>query len=211
MACTKCKNNRCGCADSALTIGPNFSNDPTVCPPDSETCVEVFDMACICWQGPDMCELDIKAGDRLDEVVQKLVLTLAQVSCNTNPQPTQFISTRVYFQDSGAAQGVPNTIQPLTSGDLAHTIASGGGGYRITTGFNFRIQPQEVMQFDILLNGAPLNNETFEKYSTTDDNYQSFSFMKELSLTDGDTIAMAFGSPNDVVVVNSYLLIEKIS
>ena len=79
--CNKCKSNRCGCGDSALGIPATFSNCPTVCPPDSEKCTEVFLAQCICWQGPDICELDIKTGDRLDEVLRKLILTISQVSC----------------------------------------------------------------------------------------------------------------------------------
>ena len=69
---------------------PNtYSNDPTVCPPDSEPCSEVFDMACICYQGDDIVELDIKKGTRLDEILQKLVLGI------TNPGCTDFFDPLV--------------------------------------------------------------------------------------------------------------------
>jgi hypothetical protein len=81
MSCNKCKNKKCGCNDQSLTVNPNFSNDPTVCPPDSEPCSEVFDMACICYQGPDIVELDIQQGDRLDEILQKLVLATTNPGC----------------------------------------------------------------------------------------------------------------------------------
>jgi hypothetical protein len=85
---SKCKNKDCGCRDSALTISPNFSNDPTVCPPNSEQCTEVFDMACICYQGDDIVEYDIQRGDRLDEVLQKLILALRSPGCSTFEDPT---------------------------------------------------------------------------------------------------------------------------
>tara|TARA_R110002126_G_scaffold158322_4_gene305723 strand:- start:13336 stop:13818 length:483 start_codon:yes stop_codon:yes gene_type:complete len=81
MSCKKCKKTKCGCADKPYGIPTTFSNDPTVCPPDSEKCTEVFEAECICWPGPDICELDIKTGDRLDEVLEKLILTMSQVSC----------------------------------------------------------------------------------------------------------------------------------
>jgi hypothetical protein len=42
-------------------------------------------MECICYNGPDIVELDIKQGTRLDEVLQKLVLAV------TNPGCTDFI------------------------------------------------------------------------------------------------------------------------
>ena len=81
MSCHKCKKTKCGCADKPYGIPATFSNDPTVCPPDSEKCTEVFEAECICWPGPDICELDIKKGDRIDEVLEKLILTVAQTSC----------------------------------------------------------------------------------------------------------------------------------
>ena len=81
--CNKCKQNRCGCSDSPLSIPATFSNDPTVCPPNSEQCSEVFDMACICYQGDDIVELDIKQGERLDIVLQKLVLAYTSPGCAT--------------------------------------------------------------------------------------------------------------------------------
>lgn len=79
--CNKCKSNRCGCGDSALSVPATFSNCPTVCPPDSEKCTELFLAECICWPGPDICELDVKTGDRLDEIFRKVILTVSQISC----------------------------------------------------------------------------------------------------------------------------------
>lgn len=89
MSCSKCKNDKCGgCADKPIGIPPNFSNDPTICPPDSETCSEVFDMTCICYQGPDIVELDIQSGDRLDEILQKLIIASLNPGCATFDDPT---------------------------------------------------------------------------------------------------------------------------
>lgn len=79
--CNKCKNDRCGCSDSPLSIPANFSNDPTVCPPNSEQCTELFSMACICYDGDDIVELDIQRGDRLDEILQKLILAVRSPEC----------------------------------------------------------------------------------------------------------------------------------
>lgn len=80
MACTTCKN-KCVCGDSALSIPATFSNDPTVCPPNSETCSEVFDMDCICYTGLDIVEFDIKRGDRLSDVMHKLILGIQNPAC----------------------------------------------------------------------------------------------------------------------------------
>jgi len=81
MSCNKCNKSRCGCKDQPLNMPNSYSNDPTVCPPDSEPCSEVFDMACICYQGDDIVELDIKKGTRMDEILQKLVLAITNPGC----------------------------------------------------------------------------------------------------------------------------------
>lgn len=104
MACNKCKNDRCGCADGPLSVPTTFSNDPTVCPPDSEKCTELFDMACICYNGPDIVDMGIQAGDRLDEILQKLILAAVNPGCAN-------------FADANACQSPIN----LTIANLAST------------------------------------------------------------------------------------------
>jgi len=88
MSCNKCNKSRCGCQDAPVNMPNSFSNDPTVCPPNSEQCSEVFDMACICYQGDDIVELDIKKGSRLDEVLQKLILAYTNAGCVDFFDPT---------------------------------------------------------------------------------------------------------------------------
>lgn len=83
MSCNKCKTQRCGCSDAPINMPNTFSNDPSICPPNSEKCSEVFDMACICYQGDDIIEYDIKKGQRLDEVLQKVLLALSDSGCAT--------------------------------------------------------------------------------------------------------------------------------
>lgn len=83
MSCNKCNKSRCGCQDVPINMPNTYSNDPTICPEDSEPCSEVFDMACICYQGDDIVELDIKKGSRLDEVLQKLILAITNPGCAT--------------------------------------------------------------------------------------------------------------------------------
>lgn len=103
MSCNKCKSNKCQCHDQALTVGPNFSNDPTVCPPNSEPCTEVFSMECICYDGDDIAELDIKRGDRLAEVLQKLILAVRYPNCSV-------------FEDNTLCQSVINvTFTDITA------------------------------------------------------------------------------------------------
>lgn len=89
--CSKCKSSdkcKCTCSDNALSIPASYSNDPTVCPPNSEPCSEVFDMACICYNGPDIVELNIQTGDRLDDVLIKLVSSITNPSCSSFSDPS---------------------------------------------------------------------------------------------------------------------------
>lgn len=94
MACTKCNtNSKCGCKDVPFNMPLSYSNDPTVCPVNSEKCTEIFDMACICYQGPDIVELNILQGSRLDEVLQKLILAITNSGCSSFEDPTACQST----------------------------------------------------------------------------------------------------------------------
>lgn len=70
----------CGCKDTALEIPANFSNDPAVCP-DPEPCSELFDMACICYNGPPIVDLGINPGDRFDDILQILILGITNPGC----------------------------------------------------------------------------------------------------------------------------------
>lgn len=79
--CKKCgSNTKCGCKDTALQIPTQFINDPAICP-DPEECSELFDMNCICYNGDPIVDLDINPGDRLEEILQKLVLSITNPGC----------------------------------------------------------------------------------------------------------------------------------
>jgi len=146
MGCNKCKTSTCGCGDSAFSIPANFSNDPTACPPNSEQCSEVFDMACICYNGMDIVELDIKQGDRLDAVLAKLVLAITASGCDTFGDDTSCQSpinvtvanlTDSTFDISWDAVPAAVTYQVETVYDIrVHAICATGGCYSL----NFRIQ-----------------------------------------------------------------------
>jgi hypothetical protein len=81
-----CKNKKCntsdckGCNDQSLAIPAFFSNDPAVCP-KPEICSESFNMECICYNGADILELDIRKGDKLDVVLKKLITATLYPAC----------------------------------------------------------------------------------------------------------------------------------
>jgi hypothetical protein len=45
-------------------------------------------MACICYNGPDIVELDIQQGDRLNDILVKLVTASVYPGCATFSDPT---------------------------------------------------------------------------------------------------------------------------
>lgn len=81
MSCNKCKSKgKCGCADKALTTNSPCAQDTPSCP-TGDPCPETFSAACVAYMGNDLPELDIVQGDRLDIILQKLLLTLTNPGC----------------------------------------------------------------------------------------------------------------------------------
>lgn len=74
MACNKCKLVKCGCTESYLTTPPPCP-DPGDCP-EAQPCSEVFDAACIIYNGEDiLCDTDvvITTSMSLSEAVTAMV------------------------------------------------------------------------------------------------------------------------------------------
>ena len=150
MACTKCNtSNKCGCKDVPFNMPLSYSNDPTVCPENSEKCTEVFDMACICYQGPDIFELDIKQGSRLDEVLQKLIIAITNPGCDT-------------FNDPTACQSAINILIEnitTTSFQISWDAVTNATGYSVefkeATSLVWLIRPTVVTLTDTLVGLTP--------------------------------------------------------
>lgn len=115
--CPKCNSRKkCGCSDKPLST----SN----CNPLSECgvpnpCPECFDMHCISYSGPDIPGLGIQTGDRLDEIINILILY------NTNP---------------GCVTGASGCTSPLNlyldnitayTATLHWTLVNGATGYTV--------------------------------------------------------------------------------
>ncbi len=81
MSCTTCKKckNDCKCP-GGYTTAPVCENTLPACP-DPEPCAETFNAGCIVYMGDDIIDLDIKKGDRLDVVIQKLILAATNPGC----------------------------------------------------------------------------------------------------------------------------------
>jgi hypothetical protein len=76
-----CKKENCNPCRNAILVPTTYSNNPEACPVSSETCSEIFDIECICWTGVDICEFNIKKGDRLRSIIDKLFLGLNTLGC----------------------------------------------------------------------------------------------------------------------------------
>lgn len=73
----------CGCNDTPC------KGKTTPCPPmipcDRPECEEYHSMQCVAYTGVEIPYLNIKYGDRMDEVVQKLIQAITNFSAADNP------------------------------------------------------------------------------------------------------------------------------
>jgi len=74
----------CGCSDNPLSTQTICA--PTPCP-NPEPCAQIWSAHCIVWPGPEIVDLDIQPGDRMDEVLQKLMINAIYPGC-ANPTST---------------------------------------------------------------------------------------------------------------------------
>jgi hypothetical protein len=80
--CSKCKCEAkyCGCADRAQPVAPPCEQGTSDCPMP-ESCAEIFSAECVIYNGDDMPEYGIKKGDRLDDIIQRMVLYQFNYAC----------------------------------------------------------------------------------------------------------------------------------
>lgn len=76
----KCEAKYCGCADKAQPVAPPCTQGTSDCPMP-ETCSEIFSAECIVYDGNDMPEYGINKGDRLDDIIQRIVLYQFNAAC----------------------------------------------------------------------------------------------------------------------------------
>lgn len=97
---SSCKNKNCGtCTDISIGVPNTFSNNPSECPTNSEPCTEVFETDCVCWTGPNICELNIKKGDRLTSILDKAILAIKTNSCSIETLSTLFENLEAEVQN----------------------------------------------------------------------------------------------------------------
>jgi len=78
MSCKKCKSSPCGCKDTALPMAPLCTT--AECPQPAQ-CPEVWDACCVIYTGDTIVDLDINPGDKVCEILQKLILNGLNPGC----------------------------------------------------------------------------------------------------------------------------------
>ncbi len=88
--CTNCKKtkSKCGCANKGLTTPPPCTTDTPVCPVP-EKCAETFSAECIVYMGPDLPEIGLKSGDRVDNIIQRIFSLFLNPGCMLPGNPCQ--------------------------------------------------------------------------------------------------------------------------
>ena len=76
----KCEPKYCGCADKAVPVAPPCGQGTDDCPVP-EPCAETFSAECIIYTGDTMPEYGISKGDRLDDIIQRIVLYQVNPGC----------------------------------------------------------------------------------------------------------------------------------
>jgi hypothetical protein len=84
----KCESKYCGCADKAIPTAPPCGQGTADCP-EPEPCSETFSAECIVWTGDDLPQFGIQKGDRLDDIIQRIILWQLTPGC-INPYDSQF-------------------------------------------------------------------------------------------------------------------------
>lgn len=117
--CTKCEPNKCGCSDSALTNPCTYTD----CGPTGERCSESIGAECVVWTGPTSEVVDgggdafvISEGERLEQVLQRMMLVLANGLTSCTSSNTFHAPWNLYFGTVAA-----NSIQILWAGEDSTT------------------------------------------------------------------------------------------
>lgn len=109
---------KCGCNDRAL-------NTPPPCPqgvncPDPSPCSEIWDSACVVYNGDPIRELDINPGDSMNLIMNKLILLSTNPTCVDpdsdcqsvlNVHSTQITSSSIYLSWNNAPNATSYVVE----------------------------------------------------------------------------------------------------
>ncbi len=70
----------CSCGDTVFTTPPSCCDGNPACPA-GDPCAETFNSCCIIYTGDTIANLDIKQGDRVCDIIQKLAALIVNPGC----------------------------------------------------------------------------------------------------------------------------------
>ena len=158
MGCNKCKTKgKCGCEDKGLTTNSPCAQDTQSCP-TGDPCPETFSAACVAYTGDELPELGITQGERLDTILQKLILALTNPGC-------------AYPGNSCLSViGLASTAVTSTTAKFkwlaSSTATSYSVEYRTTTSGTWLINPSTTLLTDTI-SGLTANTEYYVRVNTT--------------------------------------------
>ena len=150
-----CQNKNCGCTDVGLTT-------PAPCPCEQVTCAtpdicsETFSDACIVHTGDTIVDLDIRKGDRLSTILQKIAIKISQPNC-------------VSGTACASALGFKSTLITNNSIKLAWDTVTGSTGYAVqyrkTTAATWTVSPT-VTTNQNTISGLEANTNYYVRLNT---------------------------------------------
>lgn len=128
--CKKCKKD-CGCV-KGFTTAIVCENTLPECP-NPDPCSETFNAACIVYMGDEIVDLNIKQGDRLDIILQKLVLVATNPGCGL---PNTGCNSVIGLATTSVSSSIIRLKWLVASGALNYSVE-----YREVTSLTWLLNP----------------------------------------------------------------------
>lgn len=131
MSCPDCKSEvPCGCGDQGYTTGPSCEQNTPTCP-NPDPCPETFSDQCIVHMGDTIYDFNLKKGDRVSDIIQKLVLALngCDISASATCPPvvgvgsTAITSTTIALAWNNAGNATDYQVEYKTVAAVSWTLA----------------------------------------------------------------------------------------
>jgi hypothetical protein len=139
MGCKKCGVKKCACADKALTTPASCTT--SACD-NGETCAQIWSAHCVVWTGDAIVDLDINPGDRMDEIVQKLILNGLNPGC---VDPTSSCLSVLNLRSTSI-----NTTTIAVAWDITSTATSYQVEYRAASSMTWLLNPAVTIGSDTI-------------------------------------------------------------
>lgn len=139
-------NKPCGCGDDVLSSAPPCAQGFPECSGIPE-CPETYEARCAIYTGEDIVNIDIPKGTNVNDIIQKLILTIVNPGCNYPGSPCQ------------SAIGVFFNKITQTTATLSWQPISGAVGYiveyRLPTDINWTVNASVTGNQDTIVGLSP--------------------------------------------------------